>query len=153
MRRTGYGSESTGELPGSRHATVGADKNYGTQGFVNICRGMKVTLLVACNDRRRGGAAIDRRTSRHTGYAASMKVRKRIEEGFGWGKTVGSTCQIKVRGLDRVNAIYRLESDTNIEFSGGVCQIDRETQNESGKIGSPVSELEENYHFILFSKE
>ncbi|WP_299944898.1 transposase, partial [uncultured Microbulbifer sp.] len=57
---------------------------------------------------RRGGSAIDERTTRHSGYQASMKVRKRIEEGFGWGKTVGLIRQVKVRGLARVREIFTL---------------------------------------------
>ncbi|WP_299945438.1 transposase, partial [uncultured Microbulbifer sp.] len=57
---------------------------------------------------RRGGSAIDERTTRHSGYQASMKVRKRIEEGFGWGKTVGLIRQVKVRGLARVKEILTL---------------------------------------------
>ncbi|MEW5249327.1 IS5 family transposase [Microbulbifer discodermiae] len=110
---TGRGERDTAvdllaELPGSRRKTIGADKNYDTREFVDSCRGMNVTPHVARNDKRRGGSAIDSRTSRHEGYAASMKVRKRIEEGFGWGKTVGLIRQIKVRGLARVNAVFNM---------------------------------------------
>jgi IS5 family transposase len=100
--------EMLAELPGSRRKTVGADKGYDTQGFTDSCRGMGVTPHVAQNDKRRGGSAIDGRTTRHEGYQASMKVRKRIEEGFGWGKTIGLIRQVKVRGLGRVNAVFNM---------------------------------------------
>ncbi len=96
------------ELPGSRRKTVGADKGYDTKGFVEDCRSMNITPHVACNDARRGGSAIDGRTTRHSGYETSMKVRKRVEEPFGWGKTVGLIRQVKARGLERVNAIFTM---------------------------------------------
>lgn len=109
----GYAERETaidllGQLPGGRRKTVGADKNYDTQGFVAACREQNITPHVARNDKRKGGSAIDNRTSRHSGYEASQKVRKRIEEGFGWGKTVGLIRQVKVRGLKRVNAVFQM---------------------------------------------
>lgn len=100
--------EMLAELPGLRRKTVGADKGYDTRGFTASCRGIGVTPHVAQNVKRRGGSAIDGRTTRHEGYQASMKVRKRIEEGFGWGKTIGLIRQVKVRGLDRVNAVFNM---------------------------------------------
>lgn len=100
--------EMLAQLPGKRRKTVGADKNYDTQGFVTACRQMKITPHVARNDKRRSGSAIDERTSRHDGYKASQRLRNRIEEGFGWGKTIGLIRQVKVRGLDRVNAVFGL---------------------------------------------
>ncbi|HXH10808.1 MAG TPA: IS5 family transposase, partial [Alphaproteobacteria bacterium] len=69
-----------------RGATVGADKGYDTADFVAGCRALGVTPHVA---RKKTGSAIDGRTQRHEGYKASLKVRKRIEEAFGWMKTVG----------------------------------------------------------------
>ena len=95
-------------LPGSRRKTVAADKGYDTKEFVASCRGMNITPHVARNDKRKGGSAIDHRTSRHEGYKLSMKVRKRVEEPFGWGKTIGLIRQVKVRGLDRVNDILNM---------------------------------------------
>jgi hypothetical protein len=68
--------------------TVGADKNYDTAGFVASCRANCVTPHVAQNDGRPGGSAIDERTTRWPGYAVSQQKRKRIEQVFGWGKTV-----------------------------------------------------------------
>ena len=90
----GYGERETAidmlaELPGEHRKTVGADKNYDTKGFVESCRIMNVTAHVAQNNKRRGGSAIDARTSRHEGYKTSMKIRKRVEEPFGWGKLSG----------------------------------------------------------------
>lgn len=93
-------------LPGSKRKTLGADKNYDTAQFVGDCRDLGVTPHVAQNSKRKGGSAIDGRTTRHSGYEASIKVRKRIEEGFGWGKTVGLIRQIKVRGLERANMVF-----------------------------------------------
>ena len=110
---TGYGERDTAidllaTLPGSRQKTVAADKGYDTSDFVASCRGMNITPHVARNDKRKGGSAIDGRTSRHEGYEISMKVRKRVEEPFGWGKTVGIIRQVKVRGLKRVNDIFQM---------------------------------------------
>jgi len=63
---------------------------------------MNVRPHVAQNLTRRGGSAIDGRTTRHRGYAASQRIRKRIEEGFGWMKTVAGLDRPMVRGIDRV---------------------------------------------------
>lgn len=95
-------------LPGEHRKTVGADKNYDTADFISQCRTIKITPHVAQNDKRRGGSAIDKRTTRHKGYQASMKVRKRVEEPFGWGKTIGPIRQIMVRGLDKANQVLNL---------------------------------------------
>jgi transposase len=82
-------------------ATLGADKNYDTQDFVAKLRQRKVTPHVASKDK---GSAIDGRTTRHDGYRKSLKIRKRIEEVFGWAKTVGPLRQTKFRGLKKVAA-------------------------------------------------
>ena len=58
-----------------------------------------VTLHVAQNTRE-GRLAIDDRTTRHVGYAASLRIRKRIEEVFGWMKTAGGLCETRHRGTD-----------------------------------------------------
>jgi transposase len=97
-----------GELPGTKRRTVGADKNYDTAGFVAACRAMNVTPHVARNDNRAGGSAIDGRTSRHAGYKVSQRSRKRVEEPFGWGKSIGLIRQMKVRGLSKVNSVFVL---------------------------------------------
>ncbi len=96
------------ELPGMKRRAVGADKNYDTAGFVEDCRAMNITPHVARNDNRRGGSAIDNRTSRHEGYRVSQRIRKRVEEPFGWGKSVGLIRQMKVRGLSKVNSVFML---------------------------------------------
>ena len=93
-------------LPGKQRRTLGADKGYDTKGFVEDCRGKGVTPHVAMNTERKGGSAIDGRTSRHEGYTVSQRIRKRIEEGFGWGKTIGLIRQVKVRGKKRVNGVF-----------------------------------------------
>ena len=89
------------ELPGSRRITLGAAKGYDTAAFVAACRALKVTPHIARNERRAGGSALDRRTVRHAGYAVSQRVRKRVEEIFGWMKTVGGLRKTRYRGLDR----------------------------------------------------
>jgi hypothetical protein len=54
------------------------------------------------------GSRIDGRTTRHSGYAVSLRVRKRIEEGFGWVKEVAGLAHVKLRGLDRVDCAFVL---------------------------------------------
>jgi transposase len=95
-------------VPGEGPKSVGADKAYDTEDFVTACRERHVTPHVACNDTRRGGSAIDARTTRHAGYALSQTMRKRIEEHFGWGKTVGRIRQTVYRGLNRVDQHFKL---------------------------------------------
>ncbi len=95
-------------VPGSHTKTVGADKAYDTADFVAACRSRNVTPHVAQNDSRRGGSAIDTRTTRHDGYRLSQTIRKRIEEHFGWGKTVGRIRQTVFRGLQRVDQQFKL---------------------------------------------
>lgn len=84
-----------------RRITLGADKAYDTEDFVNELRSMRVTPHVARNTSGRR-SAIDGRTIRHGGYAASQRIRKRIEEAFGWIKTVAGQDKTKFRGRDRV---------------------------------------------------
>jgi hypothetical protein len=86
--------------------TVGGDKGYDTHGFVEAARKMKATPHVAQNTGRRGGSAIDTRTARHTGYSISQKTRKRVEEIFGWMKTVATMRKTRHRGTDRVDWMF-----------------------------------------------
>ena len=95
-------------LSGGRKRTVGADKNYDTAGFVADCRALNITPHVARNDKRPGGSAIDGRTSRHASYKVSQRNRKRVEEPFGWGKSIGLIRQMKVRGLSKVNSVFMM---------------------------------------------
>ncbi len=81
--------------------TLGADKAYDTRDFVKDLRSMKVTPHVTQNVSGRR-SAIDRRTTRHPGYLVSLRIRKRIEEAFGWIKTVAGQDKTKFRGCDRV---------------------------------------------------
>jgi transposase len=84
-----------------RAVTLGADKGYDAEDFVNELRAMTVTPHVAQNNNGRR-SAIDGRTTRHGGYAVSQRIRKRIEEAFGWIKTVAGQEKTKLRGVDRV---------------------------------------------------
>ena len=86
----------------SRTITLGADRGYDTADFVEELRSLKVRPHVAQNISRRR-SAIDRRTTRHPGYSASLRARKRIEEAFGWIKTVAGLRRTKLRGLDKVD--------------------------------------------------
>jgi transposase len=87
-------------LRGVSRITLGGDKNYDTEAFVAKCREMRVTPHVAQNTKGRS-SAIDGRTTRHPGYAISQRVRKRVEEIFGWTKTVGGGRKLRYIGVAR----------------------------------------------------
>ena len=87
-------------LPGTKRITVGADKAYDTAGFVTTCRELNVTAHVAANDGRPGGSALDGRTLRHAGYVISQQKRKRVEEIFGWIKTIANFRRTRYRGRE-----------------------------------------------------
>jgi transposase len=89
-------------LAGSGRLTLGGDKGYDTRAFVAWCRQLKVTPHLTQNLSRRGGSALDARTTRHPGYRISQRIRQRIEEAFGWMKTVGGLRQTRYRGRARV---------------------------------------------------
>lgn len=92
--------------PGSiRQPTLGADKGYDAAEFVADLRQACVTPHVA---RKARHSAIDGRTTRHKGYALSQKHRKRIEEAFGWAKTIGGMSQSVYRGIERVRSRFIL---------------------------------------------
>jgi transposase len=93
-------------IAGSKRVTVAADKGYDAKEFVQEIRGMNVTPHVAQNDKRRGGSAIDGRTTRHAGYKVSQVKRKRIEEVFGWLKTVGMLRKTRHRGVHKVGWVF-----------------------------------------------
>ena len=101
-----------GELSGPRRCTLAADKGYDTREFVRQTRELNVTPHVAQNIERRGGSAINARTTRHAGYALSIKARKRIEESFGWAKDIGLLRRPKVRGRRKI------EFATLLTFTG-----------------------------------
>jgi IS5 family transposase len=94
------------DLPGDRRVTVGGDKGYDTAEFVRECRNLHVTPHVAQNLGRRGGSAIDGRTTWQTGYYMSQKKRKRIEECFGWLKTIALLRKVRHRGTLKVDWIF-----------------------------------------------
>ncbi len=100
-------ADMVGAMAGRHRITVGADKNYDTAGFVAEMRGLNATPHVAQNTSNRS-SAIDRRVTRHPGYAISQVIRKRIEEGFGWIKTIGLMAKTKLRGTARVGWRFRL---------------------------------------------
>ena len=83
--------------PGAGRITVGADRGYDTRGFVRGCRRAEVTPRVA----QKQHSAIDRRTTRHEGYRLSQRARKRVEEIFGWVKTLGGGRKLRYCGVER----------------------------------------------------
>jgi len=95
--------ERHGDRP--QRITLGADKAYDTQDFVNELRSMGVTPHVAQNTHGRR-SAIDGRTTRHRGYGMSQRIRKRIEETFSWIKTIAGQNKTVFRGLDRVGFAF-----------------------------------------------
>src|SRR5437763_1273473 len=94
------------QVPGGHRVTVGADKAYDTRDFVSECRNLKVTPHVAQNTKRSGGSAIDGRTVRHEGYEVSQKKRKRVEECFGWLKTIALMRKVRHRGIEKVGWVF-----------------------------------------------
>jgi transposase len=94
-----------GELPlTTQRVTVGGDKNFDVAAWVAAVRLMGITPHVAQHTSRRG-SAIDRRTTRHPGYAVSQRCRKKVEQPFGWMKTVGLLRKLRHRGGRRVDWI------------------------------------------------
>jgi transposase len=94
------------QIAGVQRVTVGADKGYDTRDFVAECRNLNVTPQVAQNSTRSGGSAIDERTTRHAGYAISQKKRKRVEECFGWLKTIALMRKVRHRGIEKVGWVF-----------------------------------------------
>src|SRR5215831_476253 len=93
-------------VPGDGRITVGGDKGFDTKEFVRECRHMKVTPHVAQNHGRSGGSAIDQRTAGHQSYQMSQRKRKRIEECFGWLKTIALLRKLRHRGLLKVDWMF-----------------------------------------------
>lgn len=89
-------------LPGDDRVTVGADKGYDTKGFVADARVLHATPHVA----QKKHSAVDGRTTRHEGYKVSQQKRKRVEEIFGWMKTVGGMRKLRHRGLELVGWMF-----------------------------------------------
>ena len=92
-------------IPGDHRVTLGGDKGYDTGPFVAACRQLRITPHVA-QDTAGRASAIDGRTTRHPGYTASQRKRKRVEEIFGWLKTVGLLRKLRHRGTARVGWMF-----------------------------------------------
>jgi transposase len=97
--------------PGRRRITVGGDKGFDVESFVQALRERKVTPHIAIDGHlsktgKPRKTAVDGRARRHAGYDVSQRCRKRIEEVFGWIKTTGGVAQVKVRGLAKVQAVF-----------------------------------------------
>jgi transposase len=90
------------QIPGHQRVTLGADKGYDTKEFVQELRDHQVTPHIACKPT----SIIDERTTRHPGYAISQQKRKRIEEIFGWLKTVAGLRKTRHRGVARVGWMF-----------------------------------------------
>jgi IS5 family transposase len=99
---TGERDAATGLIAGlpRRRVTIGGDKGYDTHGFVETLRSLEATPHIA---QKKDSRTLDARTTRHPGYTISQRARKRIEEIFGWMKTVGGLRKLRHRGGGRVN--------------------------------------------------
>lgn len=111
----------------ARRSTVGADKGYDTRNFVRECRVLGVTPHVAQNENPGHHSAIDGRTTMHEGYEISQRVRKRVEEIFGWIKTVGGGRKLRYLGRERnqmwselTAAAFNLTRIVNLELAAAV---------------------------------
>lgn len=97
-----------GRLPGEHTVTLGADKGYDAREFIEAVRTCNAVPHIARNTTRNGGSSLDAATASTEGYAKSQVARKRIEESFGWGKTVGALKKTVFRGLARVGFQFML---------------------------------------------
>ena len=96
-------------------ATVGSDRGYDTRDFVARCRDAEVTPHVAQFENERRGSAIDGRTTRHAGYTISLRTRMRIEQIFGWVKTIGGLRRTRFKGRSRTQlAAYMVGAAYNL---------------------------------------
>ena len=93
------------DVPGTQQITLGADRGYDVASFVKDLRQLRATPHVA---QKTKGTAIDKRTTRHAGYQTSLKIRKRVEEIFGWMKTTGILRKTRHRGLERVECDFTM---------------------------------------------
>jgi len=117
---------------GGRRITLGGDKNYDTQQLVASLRGIKATPHVAQNEHAHRSSAIDERTTRHAGYAVSQRKRKRVEEIFGWLKTIAGLRKTKHRG--------RKTSRMDVHLRSGRVQLGEVTKSHRTRCGlSPRS--------------
>jgi len=101
------------QRPGGRRITVGGDKGFDVTSFVQALRARRVTPHIAIDAHltktgKRRKTALDQRTTRHPGYAISQTIRKRVEEPFGWIKTVAALRKTRHRGIERVGWMFTL---------------------------------------------
>jgi IS5 family transposase len=89
----------------SKRITVGADKGYDAKDFVSTVRELRITPHVSQNTSNRR-SAIDRRTTRHSGYEVSLSKRWLVEKPFGWLKQIGPLKKVKLRGLPKVDWVF-----------------------------------------------
>ena len=108
-----------------RPKTLGGDKGYDTHDFVAMLRRRRIIPHIAANTDRRGGSAIDGRTTRHGGYGISQRIRKKVEEIFEWMKTIGGFRRTRAKGEIRtqltgwfVGAAYNLLRMAKLLSSG-----------------------------------
>ena len=108
----------------ARRRTVAADKAYDTKDFVTDSREAGFTPHVAQNINKQRGSAIDGRTTRHPGHLISQRIRKRVEEPFGWAKTIGGAHKLRHRGRERnrawwliTGATYNIIRITNLDHT------------------------------------
>jgi len=94
-----------GRLRGRKRRTLGADKGYDAAEFAATLREKNITPHIAA---RKGGKSVDGRTTRHESYAISQIKRKRVEEIFGWAKTVGMLRKAKVRGKSKIDWLFTM---------------------------------------------
>ena len=94
-----------GRLKGRKRRTMGADKGYDAKDFADDLRALKITPHIAG---KKDGRSVDGRTTRHAGYAVSQRKRKRVEEIFGWAKTVGLIRKAKVRGIAKIEWLFTM---------------------------------------------
>ena len=134
VTQPGYEAECASALamvsslpPTTRRRTLGADKGYDRCGFPDTLRGLGWTPHVTPNlHRTRRRSAVDGRTTRHPGYAISQRQRKKVEEIYGWGKTIGLLRKLRHRGTARVGwvftftaAVYNLMRIRTLTLAGG----------------------------------
>ena len=136
-RRTAL--ELLGALPATlRRRTVAADKAYDTRDFVAGCRELGVTPHVAQNIGDRRSSAIDGRTTRHPGHQVSLRLRKRIEEPFGWMKTVAGGRKLRYRGCWRNRAWFLMTGAAyNLLRIGRSTRRQAEDRRGDGPGGDP----------------
>src|SRR5262249_45049734 len=93
-------------VPGTGRVSVGGDKGFDTAEFVRECRNLGVTPHVAQNLARRGGRALDGRTTQTSGYRITQKKRKRTPQSFGWLNSIALLRKVRHRGTLKVDWIF-----------------------------------------------